>query len=82
MSIIVGTPPRHTSVLNVFEATVVDIGIPSPDRHSVDITLDIGCSLLARITRKSMASLSLTRGQTVYANVKAVALSHDLPHMH
>ena len=79
VSIIVGTPPQHTSVLNVFEATVVEIGTTSHDRHSVDIKLDVGCPLLARITRKSMAALQLTPGQNVYANVKAVALSHDLP---
>ncbi len=79
VSIIVGSPPQHTSILNVFEATVVEIGTTSHDRHSIDIKLDIGCPLLARITRKSMASLHLTPGQKVYANVKAVALSHNLP---
>ncbi|HHZ82643.1 MAG TPA: molybdenum ABC transporter ATP-binding protein [Nitrospirales bacterium] len=79
VSIVVGSPPRQTSVLNVFEAKVVEIGTMSHDRHSVDIKLDVGCPLLARITRKSVAVLNLTPGQTVYANVKAVALSHDLP---
>ena len=79
VSIIVGTPPQYSSVLNIFDATVVEIGTMSHDRHSVDIKLDIGCPLLARITRKSMATLNLTSGQHVYANVKAVALSHDLP---
>tara|TARA_B100000315_G_scaffold257811_1_gene307954 strand:+ start:801 stop:1904 length:1104 start_codon:yes stop_codon:yes gene_type:complete len=78
VSIIIGPPPRQTSILNVFEATVVEIGSMSPDCHSVDIKLDVGCPLLARITRKSMASLRLTPGQKVYANIKAVALSHDL----
>ncbi|MBQ26890.1 MAG: molybdenum ABC transporter ATP-binding protein, partial [Nitrospiraceae bacterium] len=78
VSIVVGPPPRQTSILNVFEATVVEIGTMSHDRHSVDIKLDVGCPLLARITRKSMASLKLTPGQMVYANIKAVALNHEI----
>jgi ABC-type molybdate transport system ATPase subunit len=33
--------------------------------------------LLATITRKSLASLKLRLGQTVHAQIKAVALTHD-----
>ncbi len=77
VSIIVGPPPKHTSVLNTFHATIVEIGPMLPDRHSVDIKLDIGCPLLARITRKSMSLLNLTPGQHVFASIKSVALNHN-----
>lgn len=66
-----------TSVLNVLEATVVEIVRSSSDQYAVEIKLDVGCPLLAIITRKSLNDLNLKEGQVVYAHVKAVALSQD-----
>jgi molybdate transport system ATP-binding protein len=67
---------RHTgtSILNILPAVVVEI---APDAHPAQalVRLDMGGSpLLARLTRRSAAALGLAPGQSVYAQVKAVAL--------
>ena len=77
VSIISGPPSFQTSVLNLLKATVVEIGEVNTKHPSVDIKLDIGCPLLATITRKSLATLNLHPGQHVHAQIKAVALSHE-----
>ncbi len=78
VSIISSPPSFQTSVLNLLEATVVEIGEVNTEHPFVDIKLDIGCPLLATITRKSLATLKLHPGQRVYAQIKAVALSHEV----
>ena len=75
VSIIASPPSFQTSVLNVLKATVVEIGKVDTNHPFVDIKLDIGCPLLATITRKSFSTLQLRPGQQVYAQIKAVALS-------
>lgn len=77
VSLVSGPPAFHTSVLNVLKATVVEIGPLETDQPFVDIKLDMGCPLLATITRKSLAALKLHPGQIVHAQIKAVALTHD-----
>ena len=62
-----------TSVLNIFAATVASIADDSPGQ--VMIALDAnGSTLLARITQKSLKALGLQPGQTVFAQVKGVAV--------
>ncbi len=77
VSIVSSQPVFQTSVLNLLEATVVEIGEVNAEHPFVDIKLDIGCPLLATITRKSLATLKLHPGQRVHAQIKAVALSHE-----
>ena len=77
VSIITSPPAFQSSVLNILEATVTDIGTINPEHPFVDIKLDIGWPLLATITRKSQVSLNLQPGQHVYAQIKAVAFSHE-----
>ncbi|MGV7230036.1 MAG: molybdenum ABC transporter ATP-binding protein [Nitrospirales bacterium] len=77
VSIISSPPSFQTSVLNLLEATVVEIGEVNVEHPFVDIKLDIGCPLLATITRKSLATLKLHPGQRVHAQIKTVALSHE-----
>jgi molybdate transport system ATP-binding protein len=74
VALVLGPPTVPTSVLNILEATVIDVR----DGHhaSVEITLDAGSPLVASITRKSAVTLALRPGQRVYAHIKAVAL-HD-----
>jgi molybdate transport system ATP-binding protein len=68
----------QTSVLNVLAARVLDTS-PSPeDDCKVEVRLDIGCPLLATITRKSLAHLNLQPGQNVYAHIKAIRMTHEL----
>ena len=77
VSIISSPPSFQTSVLNLLAANVVEIGEVTTDHPLVDIKLDIGCPLLATITRKSLATLQLHSGQRVHAQIKAVALSPE-----
>ena len=64
--------PKDTSVLNVFEGELIEI------RHEegpqLDLLINIGTPLIARITRKSLNDLNLDIGSKVYAMIKAVAI--------
>lgn len=63
----------HTSILNIFPATVE--AIASEGKAQVMVKLSInGVPVLSRITRKSSALLQLTPGKQVFAQVKSVAL--------
>ena len=59
-------------ILNIFEGKVIDIG--KNGGAQIDIKIDIGCPLIARITRKSFEELSLTLDSKVYAMLKAVSI--------
>ena len=64
---------QNTSILNVLPATVRSIGDDGPAQALV--ALDVGGStLLARITRKSAHALELAPGQTLFAQIKGVAV--------
>ena len=75
--------PEQTSILNIFKTRIADI--EAGQRSRVLVRLKIGNQyllvgdqfLLARVTRKSMDELSLAVGDTVYAQVKSVALLSD-----
>ncbi len=67
---------RHTgtSILNILPAVVEEIAADAHPAQAL-VRLDMGGSpLLARLTRRSAAALGLAPGQSVYAQVKAVAL--------
>ena len=76
VSLVLGKITAPTSVLNILEATIVEIR--EIDQASVDVLLDIGEPLVASITRKSLISLGLKPGQRVFAHIKAVALNEEL----
>jgi molybdate transport system ATP-binding protein len=66
-------PPGQTSFQNIFPGEIreiLDHGGPF-----VDVRLNIGRSLWARITRQSLLELNLRPGQPVFALIKSVALS-------
>ncbi len=64
-------PPEEISLLNVFRGRVTEIADePGPQ---IDLMLDIGVPLRARITRKSLTQLDLAVGKPVYALIKAIA---------
>ncbi|WP_423461087.1 molybdenum ABC transporter ATP-binding protein [Ottowia sp. VDI28] len=67
------TPATDTSVLNVLPATVRSLTDDGPAQALVTLDLE-GTALLARITRKSADALQLTAGQSVFAQVKGVAV--------
>jgi molybdate transport system ATP-binding protein len=67
-------PPVHSSISNALPVRIVDIG-GDRDAAQALVRLDLaGTPLLARITRRSVAVLNLQPGQTIYAQVKSVAL--------
>ncbi len=67
------TPPGQTSFQNIFAGQVLDI--VDSGAGFVDVRLDVGAFLWARITRQSVSDLQLRPGQPVFALVKSVAVS-------
>jgi len=69
--------PEQISVLNVLEGQVVEV-----DRRGgpqVDVLLDVGQPLIARITQRSAHDLGIEPGKTVFALIKAAAIDrHSL----
>lgn len=65
-----------TSALNMLDATVVEI--KEADQTTVDILLDVGCPLVASVTKKSLSNLNIQPGQRLCAHIKAVALVEEL----
>lgn len=65
--------PRLTSFQNIFPGKVDQI-IDHGESY-IDLRLDIGCLLWARITRRSFLELKLQAGQPVFALIKSVAVS-------
>jgi molybdate transport system ATP-binding protein len=65
--------PRDTSIQNIFGGKVETI-LQGPD-ELVDVRMDIGCPLLARITPRALHALELSPGKPVFAMVKSVAIS-------
>ena len=68
---------NQTSVLNVLPAQVIETRPNAEDACKVDVKLDIGCPLLASITRKSLFHLNLQSGQNIYAHIKAIRMAHE-----
>lgn len=64
---------HDTSILNIFEARVVQVMDEGPSQVTVRL-LAGNTPLLSRITRKSAEDLELKSGVTVYAQVKSVAV--------
>ncbi len=67
--------PTDTSVLNVMEASIVEL---TPAADFMDVRLDLGAGLFlsARITSYSASHLGLAPGQSIYAMIKSAALTH------
>lgn len=71
-----GPPASPTSVLNILAASVLEIREGAG--ATAEVSLDVGCVLVARITRKSLVTLNIKPGQRIWASIKAVALYEDL----
>jgi len=69
------TPPRDISVLNVFAGEVVEVG--EDDGPQVDVLIDIGSPLWARITKRSQRELGIAPGRKVHAMIKAMAVDRN-----
>jgi len=64
--------PQGISVLNILPGKVTEVAA-GLDGH-VDVRLDVGAALWARITRRSAAELAIAPGREVYALIKSVAI--------
>jgi molybdate transport system ATP-binding protein len=65
--------PSRTSILNIFPATVEELGNEAGAQMTVRLKLG-SVPLLSRITRKSAVELDLRPGSAVFVQVKSVAL--------
>lgn len=65
--------PQATSIQNIFKGTIEEI--VARDGRLVDISINIGCRLLARITQRALIDLNLKPGKSVYALIKSVSVS-------
>ena len=68
--------PERTSILNILKARITEIEPGTGSRVLIRLAVG-GQFLLARVTRKSVDSLSLQPGDELYAQVKSVALLND-----
>jgi len=68
--------PEGLSDLNVFPGTVAQIGNPVEERGGpdLDLRLDIGAPLWARVSRRSFDDLGLTQGSEVFAVIKGTSI--------
>ncbi|MCG8543181.1 MAG: molybdenum ABC transporter ATP-binding protein [Alphaproteobacteria bacterium] len=65
------SPPTDVSILNVFPGVVQEIG--EEDGPQVDVLIDIGCPIWARITQHARRQLDIKQGKPVYALIKGVS---------
>lgn len=66
-------PPEQTSILNILPVTVIEVMPAGAGQHLVKLELQ-SHTLLARLSSRSVRDLNIVAGQSVYAQVKAVAL--------
>ena len=66
------TLPQDSSVLNILQGTITSMIQVSPSH--IDLLLDVGGPLWARVTRKSCDSLQLKMGKPIYALIKSAAV--------
>ena len=65
-------PPRRSSVLNVMSGRVERV--VQEDSALADVVVNVGQTLWARVTRRSVRELGLAPGVKVYATIKAASL--------
>ncbi len=65
------TPPDGISMLNILRGTVTEIG--DDEGPLVDVLVDIGCPIWARISRHALQALDIEVGRRIYALIKAVS---------
>lgn len=66
-------PQHDSSILNIIETTVTELAEDGPGQVMVGLDAN-GTRLLARITRKSCATMNLMPGNRVYAQIKGIAI--------
>lgn len=69
--------PTGTSVLNILPGVITQIG--AAHGPYVEVRVDAGAPVLARLTVKSLHAMALAPGAVVYMMIKAVAISSPPP---
>ena len=64
--------PQDISILNVFPGTITEID--EDGSTQVDVLIDIGAPIWARISRHSLSKLNLHPGKKAYVMIKAIAI--------
>ena len=64
--------PERISTLNILKGTIREIG--SESGPQVNVLIDVGSVISARLTRRSVRDLDLAPGREVYALIKSVAV--------
>ncbi|WNJ98435.1 molybdenum ABC transporter ATP-binding protein [Thalassospiraceae bacterium LMO-JJ14] len=72
--------PRGSMTLNIFEATIVDIeNVAEGVSPHVDVLVNAGAPIIARVTRRSVAEYGLEAGMKVFVSVKTSSIDrHSL----
>lgn len=70
--------PEDISIQNILFCQVHSIKRLVDGQHDVDLTMEGGGQLVARITKRALDQMQLTRGTKVHALVKSVAVDKDL----
>ncbi len=68
--VIVSEMKPQTSAQNTFEGVIADV---VPAKLGMEIAVDIGVEILSAVSRESVKSLSLARGQRIWISFKASA---------
>ncbi len=74
--ILAQTKPERISTLNVLKGSVIEV--TDSDGPQVDVLVDVGSPLWARVTTRSAKTLELRPGTEVYALIKAVAIDRGV----
>ena len=70
------TKPRDISQLNIFKGNITKINHDASNSNTpqIDVCVDIGISLWARVTRRALHDLDLHEGSEVYTLIKSTSI--------
>ena len=72
--------PENSATLNSLEGTIVEIEHVAPDvSPHVDVLVNVGAPVIARITRRALDKLALKKGMRVFVSIKTSSIDrHSL----
>jgi len=71
------TRHSNTSILNILEGVIEEMNETGPSQ--LEVRIDVGAPIIARVTRRAAHDLDLKPGKTIFAMIKAIAI--DRPSM-
>ena len=67
--------PKNTSLLNILPGTIEDIREAGPAQ--VEVAVNVGVKLVARVTKKARHDLDLKPGDSVFTMIKAISIDRQ-----